>query len=144
MADNVIVTGTRIEQPALSAERGFEAKTAGRAAPIDPAYGAFLSRLQAAVRSNDRPAIIGLIDFPLRVNSVGGARIYRDAQSVERGFDKIFTSKVRSAILRQRADRLFVRDLGATIGNGEIWFDHSCPNAGCSPPGPVRINSVNP
>ena len=143
-ADNVVVTGSRIQQPALTAPNRLQAKTAERAAAIDPAYRSFLSRLQEAVRSNDPDAVIALIGFPLRVNAAGGGRLYRDAQSVERNFDRIFTSKVRSAILRQRADRLFVRDQGAMIGNGEVWFDHRCPNATCSPPGPVRITSVNP
>jgi hypothetical protein len=30
------------------------------------------------------------------------------------------------------------------IGDGEVWFDHTCPNASCSPPGPVRIRAINP
>ncbi|HET7605661.1 MAG TPA: hypothetical protein VFK28_06285 [Sphingomicrobium sp.] len=143
-ADNVVVTGSRIQQPALTAQNGLQAKTAESAGATDPAYRSFLSRLQAAVRSNDSHALIALIGFPLRVNAAGGARVYRDAQSVERDFDEIFTTKVRSAILRQRANRLFVRDQGAMIGSGEIWFDHRCPNATCSPPGPVRITAVNP
>jgi hypothetical protein len=143
-ADNVVVTGTRIQQPALTAPNGLQAKTGDRAAAIDPAYRSFLSRLQGAVRSKDHRAVIALVGFPLRVNGAGGAQLYRDAQSVERDFDEIFTAKVRGAILQQRADRLFVRDQGAMIGSGEIWFDHRCPNAGCSPRGPVRITAVNP
>jgi hypothetical protein len=144
MADNVIVTGSRIQSPALAAPQGFETKTAERNPAADPAYAAFLSRLQSAVRSGDHRAMIGLIAFPLRVNTAGRTRLYRDAGSVERNFDRIFTARVRQAILAQRADRLLVRDLGATVGNGEIWFDRSCANPTCSPPGPVRIISVNP
>jgi len=30
------------------------------------------------------------------------------------------------------------------VGNGEVWFDQTCRNAQCSPPGPVRIKAVNP
>jgi hypothetical protein len=50
---------------------------------------------------------------------------------------------VRRAILDQRADQLFVRDQGAMVGNGEVWFSDTCPNAACSPAGPVRIIAVN-
>ena len=138
MADNVVVTGSRIPSPAL--ERSSSAK----AVSPERAYGAFLSRLQSAMRSSDRRGVTALISFPLRVNGAGGPRLYRDARSVERDFDRIFTPRVKQAIARQRADQLFVRDQGAMIGDGEIWFDNSCPNSSCSPPGPVRIYAINP
>jgi hypothetical protein len=107
-------------------------------------YAGFLSRLQAAVRADNQGEVIALIDFPLRVNGPDGPRIYRDPASVERDFDRIFTPRVKRAIMRQRAERLFVRDQGAMIGDGELWFDQICPNAACSPPGPVFIRAVNP
>ena len=88
--------------------------------------------------------MIALISFPLRVNAASGARTYRDARSVERDFDRIFTPRVKQAIARQRAENLFVRDQGAMIGDGEVWFDFTCPTASCSPPGPVRIHAINP
>jgi len=78
------------------------------------------------------------------VNGAGGTRIYRDSESVERDFERIFNSRVRSAILKQRADQLFVRDQGAMVGSGELWFSKTCKNSACSPPGPVRIIAVNP
>ena len=66
------MTGTRV--PASNFARQNEAdefenekKSASRSAMTDP-YGAFLSRLQAGLRANDRQAIEGLIGFPLRVN----------------------------------------------------------------------------
>ena len=138
MADNLVVTGTRIAKPAV------QAPGAAKATSPDRVYAAFLSRLQSAARSNDHRRVIALISFPLRVNAAGGARTYRDAKSVERDFDRIFTPRVKQAVAQQRADKLFVRDQGAMIGNGEIWFDFSCPNTSCSPRGPVRILAVNP
>ena len=139
MADNVVVSGTRIAKPSLSAPNRFESKAIG-----GQAYSPFLSRLQAAFRANDRRSIIAMIGFPLRVNFSGGARQYRDASSVQGDFDRIFTPKVRRAVLDQRADRLFVRDQGAMVGDGELWFRETCPNSACSPIGPVRIVAVNP
>ena len=130
MGQSIVVTGARVAKPSDPA--------------IDPTYKVFLSRLQRAVRSNDRQAVIALIGFPLRVNTEGGAKVYPDAQSVERDFNRIFTLRVRRAILGQRANRLFVRDQGAMIGSGEVWFDFSCPNVACSPAGPVAIKAVNP
>lgn len=122
---SIVVTGARIRQ-----------------APT--AYAAFVPRLQATVRTNDRGALIRLIAFPLRVNGAGGAKFYRDRRSVERDFDRIFTPKVRRAILDQAPNALFVRDQGGMIGSGEVWIAQTCPNRACSPAGAVRIIAVNP
>jgi hypothetical protein len=145
--NNVVVTGSRLparDVPAAKSRSQSQEKAfADRIGP-EQGYGAFLLQLQAAVRSNDRGAVIALIDFPLRVNGPGGSRLYSDRQSVERDFGRIFTPKVRRAILGQRADQLFVRDQGAMIGEGEVWFDATCPSASCSPAGPMRIRAINP
>ncbi len=42
-------------------------------------------------------------------------------------------------ILKQRGTSCFVREPGAMVGNGEVWFSQTCTNTACSPPGPVRI-----
>ena len=64
--------------------------------------------------------------------------------SVSRDFDRIFTPRVRRAILAQKAGELFVRDQGAMIGDGEVWFDQTCADSSCSSLGPVRIKAINP
>lgn len=148
-ADQIQVTGSLIRAPAMEksskqARREGYAPTAPDLVLKDRSYAAFLTDLQAAVRANDRDAVIGLIAFPLRVNSGGKGRSYRDAAAVRRDYDGIFTPRVRGAILNQRADRLFGRDQGLMIGDGEVWFDHICTNSACSPLGPVRLKAVNP
>jgi hypothetical protein len=156
MAGQVVVTGSRIAAPSMSSvgsdkldrsANDAASRVATRAPDWvvqDRSYETFLTQLQTAVRADDRGAMVTLIGFPLRVNFEGRTRLYRDAQSVARDYSRIFTPKVRRAILNQRFDRLFGRDQGVMIGNGEVWFDHNCPNAECSAPGPVRIKSVNP
>ena len=109
----------------------------------DRAYASFLGRLQAAVRGDDRGAVVRLVQIPLRVNSGGQSQIYPDAKSVRRDYEKIFTQRVRQSILAQRSDRLFSRDLGVMIGNGEVWFDRVCLDEGCARQGPVRITAIN-
>jgi len=123
----------------------------GNAAPTAPgwvlhdhAYQTFLIDLQSAVRTGNRPAVVKLIDLPLRVNGPNGRRLtYRSGGSVQRDYERIFTARVRGAILQQRFENLFGRDKGVMIGNGEVWFDHTCPNPSCTPMGPVRIRAVN-
>ena len=158
VANGVVVTGSRIPQPKLTAKSDSlnreTSRAAGRAETADSqtspdwvlkdrAYSAFLTQLQTAVRKDDRGAVIKLIAFPLRVNSGGRSQVYRDAQSVRRDYGQIFTPSVTRAILNQRFDRLFGRDLGVVIGDGQVWFDYTCPNAQCPPPGPVRITAIN-
>ena len=126
-SQNIIVTGSRIPPPNSPAakarsERDEKAFAADQVAP-DLGYGHVLDRLQQAFRRGDRGEVIALIAFPLRVNARDGSRLYRDARSVEQNYEQIFTPKVRRAVLAQRADRLFVRDQGAMIGDGEVWFD---------------------
>jgi hypothetical protein len=146
-----VVTGSLIRSPNSSnreeraaARAGLDESSAPDWVVKDRSYATFLTRLQNAVRANDRGAVIKLIQFPLRVNANGGSRLYRDARSVRADYDRIFTRKVTHAILGQRFDQLFGRDQGLMIGDGEIWFDHVCTNAQCSPSGPVRITAVNP
>jgi hypothetical protein len=148
----IVVTGGRVEARSLS-PRPFEALNAdssGAAAAkatrgvlADPAYRRFLSQLQAAVRSNDRPRVVALAGLPLRVNSDGGSKTYRDSRSMLADYDRIFTAKVRQAILAQRYESLFTRDQGLMVGNGEVWFDRVCRDRNCAR-GPVRILAINP
>lgn len=119
-------------------------RAAGEATQPTSADRAFVARLQQAVQSGNHRDVVKLIAFPLRVNFPGGTRVYEDAESVERDFALIFTAKVTRAILGQRPDRLFIRDQGAMIGDGEVWFSATCRDAECSPPGPVRITAINP
>jgi hypothetical protein len=139
-----VLTGTRIPRPNLTAPQALEVKERGAAPASRTAgvanahYAAFLSRLQSAVRSGDRGAVLALVGFPLRVGAAGGSRLYPDAQSVERDYERIFTPRVRSAILRQRSDRLVVRDNRATIGQGTVRLLQSGPGT------QIRITAVRP
>ncbi|HEU0284877.1 MAG TPA: hypothetical protein VFR52_07030 [Sphingomicrobium sp.] len=146
---DVAVTGSRIRPPSMSKQSDARAVAEREAEPQDAsattvAYRRFLSRLQSAVRANDNRAVVRLVALPLRVNFAGGARSYSDRSAIERDYDRIFTPRVKRAILNQRADRLFTNYQGAMIGDGQIWFDQTCPNASCSPAGPVRIKAINP
>lgn len=146
---DVAVTGSRIRAPGMSKQSEARAVAEREAEPDDAsattiAYRRFLSRLQSAVRANDKGAVAGLAASPLRVNFEGGPKTYSDRNSIERDYDRIFTPRVRRAILGQRADRLFANYQGAMIGDGQVWFDQTCPNDSCSPPGPMRIKAINP
>jgi hypothetical protein len=134
-AQEIAVTGSRIAGPNLE-----------RAAPLKAIdfYGDFLSRLQAALRTDDRRAVSGLIGFPLSVRRDGGVETYRSRREVERDFDEIFTARVKGEVLDQRPYSLRTRDDGRTKGSTRLWFAPACFNAECDPPGQIRIREVTP
>jgi len=158
VADGLVVTGSRIPRPNLTTQSGAMNREASsvaaerdetaedRHAPDwvlnDRSYATFLTQLQNAVLANDREAVIKLVSLPLRVN-FNRPRFYRDTRSVRADYDRIFTPKVRKAILAQRFEQLFGRDQGVMIGDGEVWFDHVCPDGDCTRVGPVRIIAIN-
>ncbi len=73
-ADSIVVTGSRVSQSNL-AKRGDAGSVAQRAENSgNEAYGAFLERLQSALRANDRGAVTALVALPLRVNIDGADR----------------------------------------------------------------------
>ena len=134
-AQDVVVSGSRIPQPNLE-----------RAAPLKAidSYGNFLSRLQVALKADDRRAVSGLVGFPLSVRRDGKVETYRSRREVERDFEEIFTSRVKSDVLEQRPYSLRTRDDGKTKGATRIWFSPACFNAQCDRPGPIRIREVTP
>jgi hypothetical protein len=83
----------------------------------------FLERLQRAVRANDAAAVAALSAFPLTVRGKAGPE---NAAQFEKRFASIYTAKVRSAVLKQRADALFANWRGLMIGDGEVWFAARC------------------
>ncbi|MDQ0324329.1 hypothetical protein J2R99_000178 [Rhodopseudomonas julia] len=85
----------------------------------------FLSHLQEATRSKDREALAAMMRYPLNVYGPDGARTYADRDAFQAAFDDIFTDGVQTAIEDASYGALFIRDQGAMIGNGEVWFDKS-------------------
>jgi hypothetical protein len=109
----------------------------------DAAQRAFLVDLQNAVRDGRRDSVLAAIEWPLRVNGPGRRSRYYGRVSARANFARIFTPGVRSAILRQKPSDLFVNSRGVMIGDGQVWFDHTCPRNRCEPPGPVKIKAIN-
>lgn len=132
-AGNIVVTGSRIQRRNLESARPVSI--------VDP-YGEFLSRLQTALRANDRRAIIRLVAFPLRVSLDGEWRTYRSPREVERDFDRIFTADVRQAALNLRPGALMSRGGGRLKGNDRLWF--GCARKSCSSEGSIRLREVTP
>ncbi|MGC4081561.1 MAG: hypothetical protein QM736_05445 [Vicinamibacterales bacterium] len=102
----------------------------------------FLERLQRHLASNDRPAVCGMVFYPLRV---GGPRTrvtpegfiqgigtdVRTPDQCNRQFRAIFTSRVVKSVLSARFDTLFANYQGVVIaghfGEGaNVWLSRYC------------------
>ena len=103
----------------------------------DPAQVAlFVARLKRAVAADDRAAIAGMVNYPLRVNSAAGRpTFYRNAAALSANYRRVFTPDIKEAVAATKTDDLFARDLGVMIGNGEIWMNEI--------DGSIKIITVN-
>jgi hypothetical protein len=88
---------------------------------------AFLARLQAAVQSNNKEQIEGMISYPLLVLRAGKRTRIRQKQAFLGSYEQIFTSRVRDAVLHQTSQCLFGNSSGAMAGHGEVWFREQAP-----------------
>jgi hypothetical protein len=89
---------------------------------------AFLSRLQAAVQSNNKERIAEMINYPRLVLQSGKKTHIQKKQAFLANYNLIFTDPVRDAILHQTAQCLFGNSSGAMMGNGELWFGEQAPD----------------
>jgi hypothetical protein len=84
----------------------------------------FVVRLKQAVATDDRAAIAGMVNYPLRVNSAAARpATYRNAAALSANYTRVFTPEVKAAVAAAKPDDLFARDQGVMIGNGEIWMN---------------------
>ena len=97
----------------------------------------FHEHLKAAARNKDNDALAALVHYPLAMYDNGKViHIYRSRKALLKNFNAVFTPKVLKAIEDTQYETLFVRDQGAMIGDGEIWF------VGWN--GQVLIKTINP
>jgi hypothetical protein len=97
------------------------------ARPDCPDAIAFLAKFQDALKSNDHEAVALLVNYPLLITGAAGRTHVRSRAQLLATFDGIFTTTVRSAILKATADDVWGNYQGFMIGDGVIWFDGILP-----------------
>jgi hypothetical protein len=88
---------------------------------------AFLAQLQAAVQSNNKEQVAGMISYPVLIMRDGKRTRIPRKEAFLASYERIFTTPVRDAILHQTAQCLFGNSLGAMVGSGEVWFREQAP-----------------
>ena len=105
-------------------------------------YHAFFDRLQRAVAAGDRNAVASMVAYPIAVHRAGKDTTLRTRRDFVAYYPSIFTPKLVDIVARQKYATLFVRDQGAMIGDGEIWFSGVCRDQACTQ-SDVRITAFN-
>ena len=87
-------------------------EAAGFTDPV--AFKCFFVRFREWVTKDNVDSITNHIQFPLHL--AGSPAWFREE------YPHIFNHRVKSALYRQRLDRIFRNGQGAMVGNGTIWF----------------------
>lgn len=94
-------------------------------------YRQFFDQLKQAVARADKPAVAGMVKYPITVALHGKKVTLRTKRDFVAHYDAIFTPKLVDLVAHQTYATLFSRDQGVMIGGGEIWFSGICRDKTC-------------
>ena len=118
------VIGGKTEKPALIEDVGPDGLTSKE-------LKAFLKALQFAVIVGNPAEVARFVSFPLRVNYDNGKHRKITKTQFVPIYNKIFTPKIKAALLSQQAEDLFRSWRGAMVGGGELWLSGVCTEQNC-------------
>jgi hypothetical protein len=90
-----------------------------------------LQALKEAANSMAPDPIAPYIEYPFTARSAAGNIVVKSIKGLRRVFPRIFTDRVRSAILTQNLDDAFSNYQGVMIGNGQVWIAEVCRDQEC-------------
>lgn len=80
------------------------------------------TRFWRAVKADDQPVVAAQIAYPIVLNVAGRRLRLKTPAELLSHYEAIFTEAFRATILKAMPRNLFVRDQGAMLGNGAVWF----------------------
>ncbi|NBU24425.1 MAG: hypothetical protein EBS39_02150 [Gammaproteobacteria bacterium] len=80
------------------------------------------ARFWRAVKAGDRATVAAQLRYPIAVTLDGKARRLKGQKDLLPVYDAVFTPKFVAAILDSTPRYMFVRDEGAMLGSGWVWF----------------------
>lgn len=80
------------------------------------------ARFWRGVKAGDRAAVAAQLRYPAAVTLDGRPRRLKGPKDLLAVYDKVFTKDFVAAILDSTPRYMFVRDEGAMLGNGWVWF----------------------
>lgn len=76
-----------------------------------------------ALKRGDRARVAACLAYPIAVRLDGRTRRLKSAAELLPHFDAIFTPEYTARILKAMPRNMFVRDEGAMLGSGWVWFN---------------------
>jgi hypothetical protein len=80
------------------------------------------ARFWRAVKAGDRATVAAQVRYPTAVTLDGKVRRLTGPKDLLALYDGVFTPKFVGAILESTSRYMFVRDQGAMLGSGWVWF----------------------
>lgn len=109
-------------------------------------YLAFFRELKDAVARDDRPAVAGLVNYPLSVFDGRRRTVVRSPAELLQRYPAVFNDNVVRAVKAQDAEGLFANWRGVMVGSGQVWFSGICPVRDGGKPCPdmtIKVIAVN-
>jgi hypothetical protein len=102
----------------------------------------FAAGLRAAVEAGDPHLVAGHRQFPLRVNTTQGGFYFIKREDFVSEYDKIFSPRLRAAILKQDMSALEQSAGDISIGDGMVTAAGVCGDRGCAAITP-RVTTID-
>lgn len=128
-----VITGRWTRAGAAESQPFFFASESATAGSLKHRYGAIgvrddevvhrgAARFWRAIEAGDRASVAAQVRYPIAV-SVGGQplRLKNPKEFIVR-YDELFHPAYREEILKGMPRNMFVRDEGAMLGGGSVWF----------------------
>lgn len=94
-------------------------------------YRDVIDRFQKAVADKDAKAVAALVHYPFGATIDGKSVVIKDPAGFVAHYDKIVTSPIADAIVKQKYADLFVNYKGVMFGSGQAWLNGICKDNAC-------------
>lgn len=102
----------------------------------------FLNNMKKYASSEDKSKIAEMISYPINITVDSRTQTIYNKKEFIKNYDNIFTKHLLNTLKNQKYEDLIVKDIGAGIGRGELWFGAICPTKECKT-SKVEIMQIN-
>ncbi|HEV2516586.1 MAG TPA: hypothetical protein VGV07_15120 [Devosia sp.] len=95
------------------------------------AYRAAFDAIRKAVADGDKAGFAAWVSYPIAVTADGEKMKLSDAAQFEEHYDNILTDEIKTAIMDQKWQDVFVNYQGIMYGNGQVWLNGICKDDKC-------------
>jgi len=128
-----VITGRWSRTGAAGSQPFFFASESATAGSLKHRYGAIgvrddevvhrgAARFWRALEAGDRATVAAQVRYPIAVSLGGRSVRMKSSKEFLARYDELFHAEYREEILKGLPRNMFVRDQGAMLGSGSVWF----------------------